>query len=82
ARRARFGALALLGAMGAAALAFAKPRKALVTVEDELRTMHARAGTTQPIFDKAGNQVAQLKTTLFGNQLIDLREGAQVRLGR
>lgn len=75
-------ALALLGAMGAAALAFAKPRKALVTVEDELRTMHARAGTTQPIFDKAGNQVAQLKTTLFGHQLIDLREGAQVRLGR
>jgi hypothetical protein len=76
------GALALLGGLGAAALAFAKPRKALVTVEDELRTMHARAGTTQPIFDKAGNKVAQLKTTLFGHQLIDLREGAQVRLGR
>ncbi len=76
------GTLALLGALGAAALAFAKPRKALVTVEDELRTMHARAGTTQPIFDKAGNKVAQLKTTLFGHQLIDLREGAQVRLGR
>ena len=76
------GALALLAALGAAALAFAKPRKALVTVEDELRTMHARAGSTQPIFDKAGNRVAQLKTTLFGHQLIDLREGAQVRLGR
>ncbi len=76
------GALALLGALGAAALAFAKPRKALVTVEGELRTMHARAGTTQPIFDKAGNRIAQLKTTLFGHQLIDLREGAQVRLGR
>jgi hypothetical protein len=26
--------------------------------------------------------VARLKTTLFGHQLIDLREGAQVRLGR
>ena len=76
------GVLALLGALGAAALAFARPRKAHVTVEDELRTMHARAGTTQPIFDKAGNRVAQLKTTLFGHQLIDLREGAQVRLGR
>ena len=76
------GLLALLAALGAAALAFAKPRKTLVTVEDELRTMHARAGTTQPIFDKAGNKVAQLKTTLFGHQLIDLREGAQVRLGR
>ena len=76
------GALALLAALGAAAVALARPRKALLTVEDELRTLHARAGTTQPIFDKAGNQVAQLKTTLFGHQLIDLREGAQVRLGR
>jgi hypothetical protein len=51
-------------------------------VEDELRTVHARAGATQPIYDKAGKQVASLKTTLFGHQLIDLREGAQVRLGR
>ena len=76
------GALALLAALAAAALALARPRKALVTVEDELRTMLARAGTTQPIFDKAGNKVAQLKTTIFGHQLIDLREGAQVRLGR
>ncbi len=76
------GALALLGALGAGALALARPRKAYVTVEDELRTMHARAGTTQPIFDKAGQKVAQLKTTLFGHQLTDLREGAQVRLGR
>ncbi|MFP5391181.1 MAG: hypothetical protein ACLGI6_06495 [Gammaproteobacteria bacterium] len=74
--------LVLLGAAGAAALAAARPRKALVTVEDELRTMHTRAGSTQPIFDKAGNRVAQLKTTLFGHRLIDLREGAQVRLGR
>ncbi len=76
------GALALLGALVTALLALARPRKAHVTVEDELRTMHARAGTVQPIFDKAGNKVAQLKTTLFGHQLIDLREGAQVRLGR
>lgn len=75
-------ALALLGAAAAALLAMARPRKAYVTVEDELRTMHARAGTVQPIYDKAGNKVAQLKTTLFGHQLIDLREGAQVRLGR
>jgi hypothetical protein len=76
------GALALLVGFATAALALSRPRKALVTVEDELRTMHARAGSTQPIFDKAGNKVAQLKTTLFGHQLIDLREGAQVRLGR
>ncbi len=53
-----------------------------MTVEDELRTMQARPGTTQPIYDKAGTKVAQLKTTIFGHQLIDLREGAQVRLGR
>jgi hypothetical protein len=76
------GALALLGAAAAAAAAFARPRRAYVTVEDELRTLHARAGTTQPIYDQAGNRVAQLKTTLFGHQLTDLREGAQVRLGR
>jgi len=76
------GALALLGAAVTAGLALARPRKALVTVEGELRTMHARAGTVQPIFDKAGLKVAQLKTTVFGHQLIDLREGAQVRLGR
>ena len=76
------GGLVLLGGVGAAALAFARPRKALVTVEGELRTMHTRAGTTQPILDKAGTRVAQLKTTLFGHRLIELREGAQVRLGR
>ncbi|QYF96057.1 hypothetical protein KY495_13560 [Massilia sp. PAMC28688] len=76
------GGLLLLGALAAAALAFGRPRKVQLTVEDELRTMQARAGTTQPIFDKAGNKVAQLKTTIFGSELIDLREGAQVRLGR
>lgn len=75
-------ALALLGAAAAAATAYGRPRKTFVTVEDELRTMQGRAGSTQPIYDKAGVQVAQLKTTLFGHQLIDLREGAQVRLGR
>ena len=37
---------------------------------------------TQPIFDKAGQKVAQLQTTLFGSRLIDLIDGAQVRLGR
>jgi hypothetical protein len=74
--------LALVTALGAAALAYGRPRRTWLTVEDELRTVHTRAGVTQPIFDKAGNKVAQLKTTLFGHQLIDLREGAQVRLGR
>ena len=75
-------ALGALAAAAAAAYAFGRPRKAYVTVEDELRTMMARAGTTQPIYDKAGTKVASLKTTLFGHQLTDLRDGAQVRLGR
>jgi hypothetical protein len=74
--------LVLAGALGGAALAYGRPRRAFLTVEDELRTVHTRAGVTQPIFDKGGNKVAQLKTTIFGHQLIDLREGAQVRLGR
>jgi hypothetical protein len=75
------GVLAVLGA-AAAAWASARGRRAYVTVDNELHTLHTRAGTTQPIFDKAGNKVAQLKTTLFGHQLTDLREGARVRLGR
>ncbi|NNG22854.1 hypothetical protein [Telluria aromaticivorans] len=75
-------AAALLAALGAGAWAYGRPRVAQVTVEDELRTMRARPGTVQPIYDKAGAQVAQLKTTLFGHELFDLREGAQVRLGR
>ncbi|KQQ87836.1 hypothetical protein [Massilia sp. Leaf139] len=74
--------LALLAAGAAAAYGWMRPRRAVLTVEDEQRVMHARTGTVQPIYDKAGNEVARLKTTLFGHQLIDLREGAQVRLER
>jgi len=76
------GALVLLAAGAGAAYAYGRPRRVQLTVEDEMRTVHTRAGATQPIYDKAGKQVASLKTTLFGHQLIDLREGAQVRLGR
>lgn len=76
------GALALLAAGAGAAWAYGRPRRVQLTVEDELRTVRTRAGATQPIYDKAGQQVASLKTTLFGHRLIDLREGAQVRLGR
>jgi hypothetical protein len=76
------GILALLAAGAGAAYAYGRPRRVQLTVEDEMRTVHTRAGATQPIYDKAGQQVASLKTTLFGHQLIDLREGAQVRLGR
>ncbi len=74
--------LALAAAALAAWLALTRPRTMLVTVEDELRTMHVRPGTRQPLYDKAGLKVAELKTTLFGSTLTDLRDGAQVRLGR
>jgi hypothetical protein len=74
--------LALLAAGAAAAWAWMRPRQAVITVEDETRTMRSRAGAVQPIYDKTGTEVARLKTTLFGHQLLDLREGAQVRLGR
>ena len=74
--------LALLAAGAGAAYAWMRPRQAQVTVEDETRTMHSRAGAIQPIYDKTGAEVARLKTTLFGHELIDLRPGAQVRLGR
>jgi len=76
------GALALVAAGAGAAYAYTRPRRVQLTVEDETRTVHTRAGASQPIYDKAGNQVARLKTTLFGHRLLDLREGAQVRLGR
>jgi hypothetical protein len=76
------GGLALLAAAAGAAYAWGRPRRVQLVVEDELRTVHTRAGSEQPIYDKAGNEVARLKTTLFGHQLLDLREGAQVRLGR
>ncbi len=75
-------ALALLAAGIAGRLAYSRPRRVLLTVEDELRTLQAHAGSSQAIYDKAGKQIAQLKTTLFGHQLTQLRPGAQVRLGR
>jgi hypothetical protein len=73
--------VALLAAAGAA-WAFVRPRRVQVVVDDELRMLTGRTGTTQPILDNAGNRVARLKTTLFGHELTDVREGAQVRLGR
>lgn len=75
-------ALALLALLAAAAWAWARPRLAQVTVNEELQSLRGRAGTVQPVYDRAGQQVAQLKTTLFGHHLLDVREGAQVRLGR
>jgi hypothetical protein len=75
-------ALFALAVIAGGAWAYARPRRVQLVVEDELRTMQTRTGASQPIYDKAGRQVASLKTTLFGHQLTDLREGAQVRLAR
>lgn len=74
--------LALLALLALAAWAMTRGRTVQLTVEGELRTVSTRAGARLPIHDKAGNKVAELKTTLFGHTLTDLREGAQVRLGR
>jgi hypothetical protein len=81
--------LALLGALltlllagGALLLAFTRPRKVVLTVDGETRTLSTRVGGQYPVHDRAGNIVAQLKTTLSGHKLVQVREGAQVRLGR
>lgn len=76
------GAAGLLALGAAGVIAATRPRKVQVTVEGELRTLQVKAGTSQPLHDKAGNKLAELKTTMFGTTLTDLREGAQVRLGR
>lgn len=74
--------LALGGALGGAALALTRTRTVPLTVDGEARTLRAKAGMRQPVYDRTGQQVACLKTTLFGHTLTDLRPGAQVRLGR
>ncbi len=74
--------LALLAALAGALIALARPRKVWLTVEGEARTLTTRPGTRYPVYDKAGAQVAQLHSGWFGPRLLDLREGAQVRLGR
>ncbi len=76
------GVIAALAAAAGLALAMARPRKALLMVDGELRTMYTKVGATQAVHDRAGNHVANLKTSLFGHELADLRDGAQVRLGR
>lgn len=74
--------LALLAAIGAGLWVVARPRTAKLLVNGEAQTLRGRAGTVQPVYDRAGLQVARLKTTLFGHRLFDVREGAQVRLTR
>ncbi|MGB9988466.1 hypothetical protein [Pseudoduganella rhizocola] len=75
------GIAALLAATAAAVLAATRPRKVLVTIDGEPRTVRAKPGASTPLYDRAGNRAATLHTKLFGNHLADVREGAQVRLG-
>ncbi|AVR98325.1 hypothetical protein [Pseudoduganella armeniaca] len=76
------GLFAVLAAGAGGLIAATRGRKVLVTIEGEPRTVHTKAGAKTPLYDRAGNKVAELHTTLFGNRLADVREGAQVRLGR
>jgi hypothetical protein len=76
------GLFALLAAAGALAVAATRGRKVVVTVEGEQRTLRTKAGARTPLYDAAGDQIAELRTTLFGHQLANVRDGANVRLGR
>ncbi len=76
------GVLVLLAAGAAALVAGTRGRKVVVTVDGEQRTVRTKAGTTLPLYDRSGAEVARLRSTLFGNTLTDVREGAQVRLGK
>ena len=65
-------------AAGASLYAYHRPRQVVVSVDGDRRTIFTRAGAVQPVHDRSGTVVAQLKTTMFGHQLLNLREGAQV----
>jgi hypothetical protein len=73
-------ALALLAATAGTLYAYNRPRKVTVTIDGDRRVMHTRAGAVQPVYDHTGAVAAQLKTTMFGHRLLNLREGAQVSL--
>ncbi|QBE67353.1 hypothetical protein EWM63_18170 [Pseudoduganella lutea] len=74
------GLFALLAAAGALAVAATRGRKVVVIVDGERRTLRTKAGAKSPLYNAAGDQVAELHTTLFGHQLANVREGASVQL--
>lgn len=51
-------------------------------VDGEMQTLVARAGALQPIFDRAGNKIAELKSTIWGHRILNPRSGARVWLER
>jgi hypothetical protein len=80
--------MALIGAVLATLLAggalvhfSTRVREVRLTVEGERRTLRARAGSAQPIYDQSGDVIAHLKTNLFGHELTAIREGTRVTLG-
>lgn len=75
-------ALALVAGLAAALLAAGRPRKVRLMVDGEPQTLTARAGARQPIFDRAGNKIAELKSTIWGHTIRDPRPGARVWLER
>ncbi|MBB3220961.1 hypothetical protein [Pseudoduganella umbonata] len=76
------GLFAVLAAAGALAVAATRGRKVLVTVDGEPRTIRTKAGARTPLYNTAGEQVAELHASLFGQRLANVREGASVRLGK
>ncbi|MCG2583699.1 hypothetical protein [Massilia sp. TS11] len=69
----------LLLSAGAAHLAL-RPRRLRLLVNGEARTIQARVGSVQTVFDQSGEPVARLHTRLTGARLIDVQPGASVRL--
>lgn len=57
-------------------------RTVRLMVDGEPQTPVARAGALQPIFDRAGNKVAELKSTIWGHTIRNPRPGARVWLAR
>jgi hypothetical protein len=76
------GLFTLLAAGGGLAVAATRGRKVVVTVDGEQRTLRTKAGAKTPLYNSAGDQVAELHTSMFGHQLANVREGANVRIGR
>ncbi|WP_338766397.1 hypothetical protein [Massilia sp. METH4] len=76
------GLFAVLAGAGALAVAATRGRKVIVSIDGEQRTLRTRAGAKTPLYNSAGDQVAELHTSMFGHQLANVREGANVHIGR
>jgi hypothetical protein len=75
------GLLAALAAGAAVVHLAIRVREVPLTVDGERRVLHARAGTSQPVYSQSGETIAQLRTTFLGHRLDAVRAGARVTLG-